>query len=223
MSFTYSIDLASSRGIILLMNNLYYAELGDHLDDLSSREKMRYKNIIDLQQQSLYLKQRIILRQILGAATSCDMSEIEYYYKNNKPHIVSDTISDFSISHSGDAFVVFMVRRGICGIDIDFQRNLKYAEKISQRFFTAEEKLYIGSHADSEYAFFEIWSKKEAVIKMYATGMFADSKNYNVFDEDCFNIRLENGFLSFAYTEYLGNIQFIEHDFSSGEGVNSLL
>ena len=222
MSFTDSIDFISNNGVILLMHNISCADnLGSGLDDLSSREKMRYKKIKDSQQKTLYLKQRIILREFLSAALVCDISEIKYRYKNNKPKLVSYVVSDFNISHSADTFAVCVLHSGKCGIDVDFQRDLKYAAKISQRFFTIEEQEYISSHADSEYAFFEIWSKKEAVIKMHGTGMFADAKNYNVFDAECYNIRLENGFLSFACTEHLENLQFIEHDFASGNSISS--
>lgn len=224
MSFIDGIDLVENAGIIILMHNISCAEdFGMGLSDLSQREKKRYKKIQNDVQKALYLKQRIVLKHALSKALVCDASEIKYRYRNGKPRLVSYIISDFNISHSADTFAIFIVRKGSCGIDVDFQRELKYSRKIAQRFFTPQEQSYISEHPDSNYAFFEVWSKKEAVVKMHATGMFADAKNFDIFDYDCSNMLIDNGFMSFSHTDNLESIQFISHDFASGDGGISFL
>jgi phosphopantetheinyl transferase len=235
MNFAHSIDFTANEGVILLMHNVSCLKhSGAGINELSHKEKLRYEKIVSANDRALYLNQRIILRKILSTIIACDSSEISYNYKNNKPLLDNDIISDFNISHGADAFVVFVVRKGSCGVDIDFQRKIKYFAEIGQRFFTAKERQYINKHDDQEYAFFEIWSKKEAVVKMHASGMFADAKNYDVLaqnilykgsisDITCCNIRLENGFMSFSYASNVKNIQFIVQDFASGDSIASFL
>ena len=235
MNFTKQIDLTANDGVILLMHNVsYFKHAGAEINGLSQKEQSRYEKIVSANDKAIYLKQRIIMRKILSAILACDVSEISYNYKNNKPLLDNDIIIDFNISHSVDTFVIFVVCKGSCGVDIDFQRKIKYSAEIARRFFTDNERNYINNHHDQECAFFEIWSKKEAVVKMQASGMFAGAKHYDVLaqnilykgsaaDIKCCNIRVAHGFMSFAYTLSVKKIQFIEQDFASGYSAASLL
>lgn len=91
------------------------------------------------------------------------------YTKNavNKP--VIPNWNDFSISHSGD-LVVFCESSTDVGIDLELIAPLDFEDLAS--FFHTDEKEYIKS-GDIRNRFYEIWVKKEAVLKAIGTGIIS--------------------------------------------------
>lgn len=81
----------------------------------------------------------------------------------------------FSISHSGDIWVCLMADFNV-GIDIQISKNLNY-NKLSERFFHEYEIEYIKQFG--EEAFFEIWTRKEALVKY--TGKGFANQNFSSF------------------------------------------
>lgn len=110
--------------------------------------------------------------------------------ENGKPYICAadtDFLSDieFSVSHSGEFFACAVSDKRV-GIDIQEVRDADIYG-IAKRFFAAEERLY--TDEKGELAFFDIWVRKEAVIKCTGKGMsqglssFSTVKNGVLADE----------------------------------------
>ena len=83
----------------------------------------------------------------------------------------------FSISHSGDITVVAI---GDTPLGVDVEKIKKADLRVIKRFLK-EEADYI-TECDSDYRFFEIWTKKEATVKFYS------SRLCNCADIDTFNL-----------------------------------
>ncbi len=81
-------------------------------------------------------------------------------YTNNNVH--------FSISHSKNYWICAVSKTNI-GIDIQKKVNLNYL-KISERFFSSNERQYVMKHGED--AFFQIWTRKEALAKYTGDGFF---------------------------------------------------
>lgn len=93
----------------------------------------------------------------------------------------------FSISHSENMVVCVIFDQPI-GIDVQKISSIKQREKY--KFFTAKESVYVNQNPDVlNKKFIEIFSKKEAVIKMLGLS-FSDSKSIDTFSDE-FNFKTE--------------------------------
>lgn len=100
--------------------------------------------------------------------------------KNEKPFLLNHSKFHFNISHTRNAIVVAFLNSEI-GIDIESIKPLDL--KIAKRFFTSSEQDYIISHDNPDYAFYEVWTKKEAYIKYIGTGLSTPLKSFNVMND----------------------------------------
>lgn len=77
----------------------------------------------------------------------------------------------FSISHCKEGIAVAVDSQPI-GIDIESVRPFK--EALMHKTMNASEQAAILSSDDPDWAFTRFWTKKEAVLKMQATGIISD-------------------------------------------------
>lgn len=136
--------------------------------------------------------------------------------ENGKPYITKQPDFHFSISHTENAVAVGFSQKPI-GIDTEKIRNVNL--KVADRFFTEEEKEYINSDtALSRHRFFEIWTKKEAVIKKAGLKLkdikTATSEHISTFSK-C-------GYIISVCTEKAEKIEFIDFDAENLETIFDL-
>ncbi len=74
----------------------------------------------------------------------------------------------FSISHSGEYWICAVSMEDV-GIDIQKKYFLDHI-KMSKRFLSSNEAQYVKNHGLE--GFFEIWTRKEAVVKLFGLGFF---------------------------------------------------
>ena len=92
-----------------------------------------------------------------------------------KPYLSNYPDVHFNISHSGQ-YVACVVSDKPVGIDI--QKISEYNPAVAKRVCTGQELKRIESSDDKSSEFIKLWSQKEAVLKMYGTGIAsADIKN----------------------------------------------
>jgi 4'-phosphopantetheinyl transferase len=75
----------------------------------------------------------------------------------------------FSISHSHTTLVLLLSFDHPVGVDIEHLRPLPHFKKIAQRFFTLDDINYVNN---SLAHFYELWTKKEAFIKLLGKHIF---------------------------------------------------
>lgn len=88
---------------------------------------------------------------------------------SGKPYFANSPLC-FCISHSG-GLAVSALSDSPVGIDVERLRENKNAENFSKRFFSARECAILTQAKDKSYAFFEIWTKKEAELKRFGRGV----------------------------------------------------
>ncbi len=110
-------------------------------------------------------------------------AQLHYIYGvNGKPAIEDVPDFCFSLSHSGDYVIIAVCDRSV-GIDIQEYRHQKAMKSIADNVFTEKEKAYLESDTSSDMytkRFFQIWSAKEAYIKMTGEGLLRDFKSFDV-------------------------------------------
>jgi 4'-phosphopantetheinyl transferase len=102
----------------------------------------------------------------------------------------------FSISHTRGALAVCLSDAAV-GVDIERLREADAA--VAERFFTERERLWLKEDAaDFNRRFFEIWTRKEALLKRDGRGLSAGLKRFDATED------APDGVLStFGYKEYI--------------------
>jgi len=99
--------------------------------------------------------------------------------KSGKPFLLNYPKFQFNISHTRNAIAAAFSSNEI-GVDIESIKPSDLA--IANRFFTPSEQEYITSHDNPDYAFYEVWTKKEAYIKHNGTGLSMPLNSFDVLD-----------------------------------------
>lgn len=126
--------------------------------------------------KKLSLLSHLFARHKIALDLNIPFDEVKFSFNEyGKPYIKKDNYH-FSISHSG-TFVAFVSHTSPVGVDV---QEMKSVISPAVRFFTQNEKDYINS---DPHRFFEIWTKKEAYIKMLGTGLSTPLSSFDVLTE----------------------------------------
>lgn len=88
--------------------------------------------------------------------------------KNGKPYVENVKIQ-FSVSHSGNIAVCALSDKQV-GIDVEQIRDANV--NVARRMFTTDEQTYVFEKWNMvKQRFFEIWTRKEAYVKMLGKGV----------------------------------------------------
>lgn len=123
----------------------------------------------------LYSVRHNLLRIIIGYYHNCHPSKIKFNSNHYlKPHIVHpNTNIQFNISASSNRFVAAFCQLQTIGVDIELIRQIDDIPQLINDYFTKEESDWVNAQTSDKMssAFFQIWSKKEALIKAIGKGL----------------------------------------------------
>lgn len=113
----------------------------------------------------------MVCRRYLETGYTPDEFELNWYRDiNNKPHLTG--WKTFNISHSGN-YVVYAEtsEKVLFGVDIEWiDGNIEIEELVT--FFCKEEQEFIlKNQQDKRAAFFDVWTRKEALLKASGIGI----------------------------------------------------
>lgn len=114
------------------------------------------------------------LRRILARYSEASAEQIEFVYGNaGKPSLVDGARLEFNASHSGDLFVCAVSNGLPLGIDVEQICPLTDMSSVARNFFAPPEQTHLSSidEKDRTQAFYECWTRKEAVIKATGEGV----------------------------------------------------
>jgi 4'-phosphopantetheinyl transferase len=111
---------------------------------------------------------RLIIRKALLEDGKVGLIDKFSRDKNNKPFIAG--WQHFSITHSNGLVAVAFHSRSLIGIDTEFVRAIKIDEMSIA--LCNEEIDFLKRSINPIVSFFEIWTKKEAVVKATGDGIF---------------------------------------------------
>ena len=113
------------------------------------------------------------------------------YNKYNKPFLKGDKIR-FNISHSGNLAICALSGNTDVGIDIEFMKDIEIDDFKMQMTDREWKQIY---HAElKKVAFYNYWTKKEAVIKADGMGLSIPLKSFEVIDNHA-NINNQDFFI----------------------------
>ena len=115
------------------------------------------------------------LINILVRDYQMDKKKIEFYNNEyGKPYLLNSKIY-FNISHSGKLLAIGISSDEV-GVDIELVQERKYQDDVVKRTFNEKEQEIYNGNKQVTY-FYDVWTKKEAYVKLIGTGirnMFKD-------------------------------------------------
>lgn len=149
--------------VVVLDDNQIFDELRPYADLLPADRQDKIGRYRFERDKLLSLTAGLLIRRAIGGRTL-------RFGRHGKPY--TDEGPCFSVSHSGRIAAIAVDEREI-GMDIEEipeERRLKIAD----RFYHPCERAYVDASDDRRRAFCEIWTRKEAVLKMTGEGIAAD-------------------------------------------------
>lgn len=138
------------------------------------QEKLLRKVILEYEEEAIYCDAGALLEEKRTVILQGPLEQTEY----GKPYL-KNTGLEFSVSHSG-LFLGYAVSRHPVGIDLQSLKSID-GQKLAKRFFTSEEQQYIMMHGKD--SFFEIWARKEALIKCTGRGLAQGLSSFSTVSE----------------------------------------
>ena len=139
-----------------------------------------------------------LLMTHLGIKDETLIKENEY----GKPY--ADGYPDFSLSHSGDIAVFSMSDEAdgsIVGVDIEIIKD--FDMRVSKKVYTPREINWM--NINPKKRFFELWTKKESVMKALGMGFHLPASSFEVItQDDAQSITVEGRRLYLRTKEYDG-------------------
>ncbi|MCP3849133.1 MAG: 4'-phosphopantetheinyl transferase superfamily protein [Gammaproteobacteria bacterium] len=116
------------------------------------------------------------MRTVLARYVGIKADEIEYEKgEQGKPFIsiLNPEKIQFNLSHTQDIAILAITKKYEVGIDIEHNDRKTDWKGICKRFFTEPEQqaLFSLPEAQQSNAFFDLWTRKEAYMKVLGTGL----------------------------------------------------
>ncbi len=146
---------------------------------LSESERARARRIRSDEQARRWTRSRVALRQTLAAYSGIAARELRFRPgRNDKPELDdagAPAPLHFNLSHSERYALLGVTRCRAIGIDIEVVRPMSDMLAVASRFFAPREQACLHSLGSEmrTAAFFECWTRKEAVLKATGEGIGA--------------------------------------------------
>jgi len=129
---------------------------------------------------------RARLRQILAGFCGVEPARLGFEQQEfGKPVIAagqSDPELHFNLSHSHHLAVIAVTSSGPVGVDVEYMQPIRDWPGVASRFFSPHEQEQLASIAADRQlrAFYDCWTRKEAVIKATGEGLSASLDSFDV-------------------------------------------
>jgi 4'-phosphopantetheinyl transferase len=144
---------------------------------LSPDETARANKFKFEKHRNRFIAGRGIVREILGQYLKAKPSELHFDYSTNgKPELAGKFAAagiHFNLAHTEDLALIAVTRMGRLGVDVEGVRPIKNADELVARFFSPREDQLFQKVSDAEKpaAFFNLWTRKEALLKATGEGI----------------------------------------------------
>jgi len=172
------IDLADND-IHIWLNylNVHEARIKHLYPLLSSEEKERSERFKFYKHRKAFIASHGFMHTVLARYIDTNANEIEFSQTEfGKPSLIdiqNKNNIQFNLSHSGNMAILAVCKQHSLGIDVEFAERKVDWRGISKRFFTPNEQQQLDKLTEEEQrqAFFQIWTRKEAHMKVTGQGL----------------------------------------------------
>jgi 4'-phosphopantetheinyl transferase len=150
---------------------------------LPAKERARADGIVPPEKRAQFIAGRALLRRVLGTALGVEPEDVPIVLgENGRPCLTRDESLDFNISHSDGLVLLAVASHTRLAVDVEATRPGRAYGPIAERFFSAGERelLAAAPEAQRSRAFYDIWTCKEAYIKVHGLGVLSHMKRISV-------------------------------------------
>jgi 4'-phosphopantetheinyl transferase len=160
----------------------------------------RIKKFRQWQDAHLTLFADLIVRSLIMRQNKCQHNEISFIAGlYGKPTLMSDPAFHFNVSHSGQ-WIVCAADATQVGIDVEQVSTIDLS--VSETFFSGSEHMDILRSADPQQKFIELWTLKEAYLKLIGTGLSRALNSFSIRFSADGNISIETEGSILAQTHF---------------------
>lgn len=153
----------------------------------------------------------VLVRMEICRISNLTNNQLEFSTnKYGKPFLKNYPNIHYNISHTKN-YIACVISDEPVGIDIEFIQPIEL--NIIKSFFTFDEVHYIMNSNDSINRFFEIWTKKESLIKFEGKGLHQSLLSFSVLDsiEDIIYYLVFNDGKAISHHCFFIHIQFEQY------------
>jgi 4'-phosphopantetheinyl transferase len=171
------LELGSAAGVDVWRAELDLAprRVEELATTLAPDEAARAARLYFPQDRARFIAARGLLRRILARYVHWPPEALRFTYgARGKPSLAEPGAGlEFNLAHSHGLALYAVTRGRPVGVDIEYIRPQLAAERIAERFFSAEEVAALRALAPEEQAaaFFRCWTRKEALLKAWGQGL----------------------------------------------------
>lgn len=154
--------------IVLDLNDVSGPEETDWVREMDDDARLRVEKTAHLLRRRQRIAGDHLARTALAKLIGCTPSAVKIFRTPlGKPYAEG---AFFSVSHSG-ALVVCAA--GLQPVGVDAEQIRPFDSALAERFFTAEEQEELAAAEDKTACFWQIWTGKEALVKLTGEGVAA--------------------------------------------------
>jgi 4'-phosphopantetheinyl transferase len=150
---------------------------------LTDEERRRAARLRIDHRRRQYVAARAALRSVLGRYLGREPASLDLCFgRNGKPELPGSGTS-FNLSHSGELALLAVTRAELLlGVDVEQVVAQRAHDRLARRFFSAIEADAYASlpPAERAAAFYRLWTRKEAYLKAWGTGLTFSSRRFTV-------------------------------------------
>ena len=150
---------------------------------LSPDETQTAKRIVFEEKQDRKASARAHLRRILARYVGTPPQDLKFSYgEHGKPRLAEHDEPSFNLSHSESNGIAAISRGVRIGVDIEFAREERAFMDLADRFFSPAESAELRSLSSEARpsAFYRAWTRKEAYLKAWGTGLSFGSNRFTL-------------------------------------------
>ncbi len=143
---------------------------------LSAEDRDRAERFKSPDARRRFIVAHAALRSLLSRYLNTSSQEVFFVEgTHGKPSLLGSnpTRLNFNLAHSGELALIAVTIGCELGVDVERLREVPHWQEIAGRYFhPAEVKEILACEADSHrIAFFQCWTRKEAILKALGTGL----------------------------------------------------
>ena len=164
--------LARDQGLLVRQETLLSA------DERKKAERFRFAR-----DRAAYIVSHAALREILSRYTGGSPPDIGFRHTPHGKPFLAESDVFFNLSHSGEIALVAVARNRRIGVDLERVRFDLNVDPIAEDFFSSNDTAALKTRSDRERvsAFFECWTRKEALLKALGGGVSMPLEGVDVF------------------------------------------
>ncbi len=170
----------------LCYENTAFEEISRYTDFVSAERQDRIRRFVRNEDKTSSLLSGLLVRHVLSDITNIPWNELEFTYgEYGKPYLADRPDCCFSMSHT-NGFTVMTADNSAIGIDTEnFTNYFDDYIQIAEQNFSEHETQIIKNTDEPLKKFYDIWTSREAYVKMTGCGLGSIDCKFNSLADSC--------------------------------------